>query len=93
MTVTLDLKPTVEAAAKAEAQARGVAVENYLQSILEQVLPRTAVADPEANRQQRMAILTTLHGKYAELPGGSEEFASQKEEEKAREERLWRDKP
>ena len=93
MTVTLDLKPTVEAAAKAEAQAQGVAVENYLQSILEQVLPRPAVPDPEAIRQQRMAILKTLHGKHAGLPGGSEEFAAQKEEEKAREERFWRDKP
>ena len=93
MTVTLDLKPTVEAAAKAEAQARGVAVENYLQSILEQVLPRPSVPDPEAIRQQRMVILKTLHGKYAGLPGGSEEFAAQKEEEKAREERFWRDKP
>jgi hypothetical protein len=93
MTVTLELKPTLEAAAKAEAQAQGVAVENYLQSILEQALPRPTAQDPETIRQQRMAILESLHGKYAELPGGSEEFAAQKEEEKAREERFWRDKP
>ena len=93
MTVTLELKPTLEAVAKAEAQARGVAVENYLQSMLEQILPRPAMEDPEAVRRQRMAILESLHGKYAGPPGGSEEFAAQKEEEKAREERFWRDKP
>ena len=93
MTVTLELKPTIEAVAKAEAQVRGVAVENYLQSLLEQVLPRPAVQDPEAIRQQRMAVLERLHGKYAGLPGGSEEFAASKEEEKAREERFWQDKP
>ena len=93
MTVTLELKPTLEAVAKAEAQAKGVAVENYLQGILEQALPRPAVQDPETVRQQRMTILNRLNGKYAGLPGGSEEFAAQKEEEKVREERFWRDTP
>ena len=93
MTVTLELKPTVEAAAKAEAQMRGVAVESYLQSFLEQALPQTMEQDKEAIRQERMAILDQLHGKYAGLPGGSEEFAAQKEEEKAHEERFWQDKP
>ena len=92
MTVTLELKPNVEAAAKAEAKARGVAVENYLQTVLEQAVPLPTEQDPEAIRQQRMAILDRLNGKYAGLPGGSEEFAAQKEEEKAREERFWRDK-
>ena len=93
MTVTLELKPDLEAAAKAEAQARGVAVENYLQSFLEQTLPVSPQQDLEAVRQQRMVILERLNGKYAGLPGGSEEFAAQKEEEKAREARFWRDKP
>jgi hypothetical protein len=93
MTVTLELKPSIEAAAKAEAQARGVAVENYLQAFLEQTLPVPPQQDLEAIRQQRMAILERLNGKYAGLPGGSEEFAARKEEEKAREERFWRDKP
>ena len=92
MTVTLELKPTVEAVAKAEAQARGVAIENYLQSILEQALPQTAEQDKEAIRQKRMVVLERLNGKYAGLPGGSDEFAAQKEEEKACEERFWRDK-
>ena len=78
----------LEAVAKFEARARGVAVENYLQSILEQALPLPAAQDPKAVRQQRRAILETLHGKYGEMPGSSEEFAAQKEEEKAREERF-----
>ncbi len=94
MTVTLELKPGVEAVAKAEAQARGVAVENYLQAFLEQTLPVPPQQGLDAVRQQRIAILERLHGKYAGLPGGgSEEFAAQKEEEKAREERFWQDKP
>lgn len=93
MTVTLELKPSIEAAAKAEAQARGVAIENYLQSFLEQTLPVPPQQDLEVIRQQRMVILERLNGKYAGLPGGSEEFAAQKEEEKAREERFWQDKP
>lgn len=93
MTVTLELKPTAEAIAKVEAQMRGIAVENYLQNILEQALPTATEQNKEAIRQQRMAVLDRLHGKYAGLPGSSEEFAAQKEEEKAREERFWRDKP
>ena len=88
MTVTLELKPSIEAAAKAEAQARGVAIENYLQAFLEQALPAPPQQDRETVRRQRMAILERLNGKYAGLPGGSEEFAAQKEEEKAREERF-----
>jgi len=88
MTVTLELKPAAEAAAIAEARARGIGVEDYLQSILEQALPTTTEQDREAIRQQRMAVLDRLHGKYAGLPGGSDEFAASKEEEKAREERF-----
>ena len=83
MTVTLDLKPSLEAAVKAEAQVRGVAIENYLQSILEQAAPYPAEQDKEALRQKRMVILDQLHGKYARLPGGGVTFALDKEEEKA----------
>lgn len=71
----------------------GVAVENYLQGFLEQAPPQTREQDKEAIRQERMATLNQLHGRYAGLPCGSEEFAAQKEEEKAREERFWQDKP
>ena len=79
MTVTLELRPDTEAAAKAAAQAEGVAIENYLQSFLEQALPSVAVTDAEPVRRQRLEILKRLQGKYSGLPGGSEEFAAQKE--------------
>ena len=73
MTVILELKPDIEAAGKAEAQARGLAVESYLQAFLEQTLPPAAEQDRETIRRKRLAILDQLHGKYAGIPGGSEE--------------------
>jgi len=92
MTVTLELKPSVEATAKAEAQAQGIAVEKYLQASLEQTLPHPQDRNLETIRQQRIETLVRLQGKYAGLPGGSEGFAAQKKEEKAREERHWQGK-
>lgn len=90
MTVTLELKPEVEAAARTEAQAKGLLVEAYLQSFLEQTLLRPAEEEAETIRHQRMDILSRLQGKYYGMVGSSEEFAAQKAEEKAREERHWR---
>ncbi len=90
-TVILELNPDIEAAGKAETQARDLAVESYLQAFLEQALPPAAEQDRDTIRRKRLAILDRLHGKYAGIPGGSEEFAAQKEEEKAREERFWRE--
>ena len=89
MTVTLELKPGVEAAATAEAKAQGIAIENYLQAFLEKSLPRPSEDDSDGIRKRRMEILSRLQGKYAGLPGGSEVFAASKEEEKALEERHW----
>jgi len=43
----------------------------------------------EAERQRRWENLSRLQGKYAHLPGGSEEFSAQKAVEKALEERHW----
>ncbi len=92
MTIMLTLKPEVEAAARTEAQAQGQPVEDYLQSFLEQTLPRPTEEDAELLRQQRMEMLNRLQGKYAHLPGGSEEYAARKAEEKALEERHWQAK-
>lgn len=90
MTVILDLKPEVEAAARSEAQASGMPLEHYLQSFLERTLPQfTQGQDQESIRRQRIEILARVQGKYAGLPGGSEEFAAHKEEEKDLEERRW----
>jgi hypothetical protein len=41
MTVTLNLKPELEAGLLAQAQASGMTVEEYLLSVVEAVLPRT----------------------------------------------------
>lgn len=38
MTITLELKPEVEARAKRQAGARGVSVEDYLRSVIERIL-------------------------------------------------------
>ena len=90
MTVILELKPEVEAAARSEAQASGVPLEHYLQSFLERTLPQPPQEqDQESIRQQRLEILARVQGKYAGLPGGSEDFAARKEGEKALEERRW----
>ncbi len=90
MAVTLELRPETEAAAVAEARTRGTTLEHYLQGFLEQSFPAapSKSEDLEAERR-RQEILSRLQGKYAHLPGGSEEFAAQKAEEKAREERHW----
>lgn len=100
MTVTLELNPDAEAAAKAEARTRGTTLENYLQQFLEQAFPpapsgekESKTEDAEAVRRRRQEILSRLQGKYASFPGGSEEFAARKAEEKAREERRWQEKP
>ena len=90
MTVILELKPEIEAFAQAEAQAQGVPVERYLQSFLERTLPQTSKSESDDHiRQKRIEILARLQGKYARFPGGSEEFAARKTEEKALEERHW----
>lgn len=89
MTVTLELKPEIEAAAYAEARAQGMPLEHYLQSFLERTLPQTSKSETDdETRQKRMEILARLQGKYACFPGGSEEFAARKAEEKALEKRL-----
>ena len=80
MAVILELRPETEAAAVAEARTRGTTLENYLQGFLEQSFPAapSKAEDLEAERRRRQEILSQLQGKYAHLPGGSEEFAAQK---------------
>jgi hypothetical protein len=85
MAITLELRPEVEAAARAEARSRGVGLESYLQALLEHTIPAPS-EDPESIRRQRLAVLGRLQGKYAGLMN-SEEFSARKQEEKAREER------
>jgi len=55
-------------------------------AVTPELIPEEAVA---AERRRREENLSRLHGKYAHLPGGSEEFSAQKAAEKALEERHW----
>lgn len=47
MTITLDLKPEVEAGLKAQAQAAGLSLAQYLSRELEAIAPATAAESPE----------------------------------------------
>jgi len=44
MTLTLELSPEREAALKAQAQARGMSVEDWLLQIADQLAPPTSIA-------------------------------------------------
>ena len=44
MTLTLELSPEREAALKAQAQARGMSVEQWLLELAEQIAPSTSIA-------------------------------------------------
>lgn len=44
MTVTLELSPEREAALKAQAEARGISVEQWLLELTEQLVPSTSIA-------------------------------------------------
>ena len=44
MTLTLELPPEREAALKAQAQARGMSVEQWLLDLIEQLAPSTSIA-------------------------------------------------
>ncbi len=61
MTVTLELEPPLEAAARAEAAARGIGVEEYLHTLLKDTLP------PIAGQEERAARVRATAGKYAHL--------------------------
>ena len=88
MTVTLELRPDTEAAARAAAQAEGVGVEDFLKTLLEGQLlkPRQDLVGADS----REAALSRIQsGFYAGRLSPSDEFAARKEEEKALEERHW----
>ncbi len=47
MTLTIDLKPEVEAGLAAQARAKGVSVAEYVESLLEQFAPSAQEMTPE----------------------------------------------
>jgi hypothetical protein len=66
VTIRLELKPEVEASLAARAQARGVPLDTYLQSVVEQVA-REAGA-PSASLDQFRATLDALAEMGKNLP-------------------------
>ena len=66
MTVRLELKPNVEANLAAQARARGVPLDTYLQSVIED-LAGTHTAPP-ASLQELRATLDTLAEMGIDLP-------------------------
>jgi hypothetical protein len=67
MTLSLELKPDVEARLTAQARARGVPLRAYLQSVLED-LAREGANRPASSLQDLRATLDALVGMGKDLP-------------------------
>ncbi len=74
MTITLELKPDIEEQLAAQARARGVPLDAYVQSLIENVVRRPA--RPAGNGQQLRATLDTLAEMGRDLPELSPEALS-----------------
>lgn len=55
MTVTLEIAPDIEQAAKKQAEARGVRLEDYLPTLIAQAVQDTSWQDISAARQTMLA--------------------------------------
>jgi hypothetical protein len=53
MTVTLELKPEVKAGLLAQAQARGVALDHYLEAVLEDIAQNNSVTGHRMTVEER----------------------------------------
>jgi len=84
VTVTLELGDGIEAIARAQAEARGVSVEEYLRDLLTKTVPH------DERPPDRAAFVHALKGKFAFL--GPSRLMADKEAEKALEERRWTSK-
>lgn len=84
MTVILELGDEIEAIARAQAEARGISVEEYLRDLLATTVPH---AERPADRK---AYARAIMGKFAFL--GPSQLMANKEAEKALEERRWTSK-
>lgn len=72
MTLTIDLKPEVEAGLAAQARARGISVAEYVGSLLEQLAP----AGPQMTPEQRAAALSEWAKEFPQVPPLSDEAVS-----------------
>lgn len=74
MTLTVELKPEVEAGLHALARAKGVPLEAYLRSLLEQFAAPSA--GPEMTPDQRAAAFEEWAGSFPDTPPLSDEAIS-----------------
>lgn len=76
MTLTIELTPEEEARIRQEAAECGLETTEYAH--------RKLVGDAVNGARRKLSA----HGKYADVPGSSDDFAARKAAEKAREERV-----
>ena len=72
MTITLTFKPEIEAGLLAKAQARGMALQEYLQTIVEQdALPPSQVPEvsQQPRREEAVRRMLAFGDKYQLSPG------------------------
>jgi len=84
LTVTLEIGEGAEAVARAQAEACGISLEEYLQGLL---IKAVLHGEPPVDRK---AYAHALMGKFAFL--GPSQLMAEKEAEKALEERRWTSK-
>ena len=84
--MTITLKPETERAIEEAARRRGVTPEQIVETAVSQDL---AQDDPQGVSLRRREAIAAAQGKFAHLPGSTEEFMARKAEEKALEERRW----
>ncbi|GEM_PF-5262633 len=85
MALTIDLTPKENERLQVIAQKNGVAPAEFARQLLSRHLaPREPEEKPEATQKQLRG-----YGMFAHIPGGSEEFALEKQQEIEREERQF----
>jgi hypothetical protein len=72
MTLTIQLKPEVEASLSAQARAKGVSVAEYVGSLLEQLTP----SGPQMSPEQRANALSDWAKEFPQVPPLSDEAVS-----------------
>jgi hypothetical protein len=72
VTLTIDLKPEVEAGLAAQARARGISVAEYVGSLLEQLAP----SGPQMTPEQRAAALSEWAKGFPQVAPLSDEAVS-----------------
>lgn len=62
MTITLDIKPEVQAELARQAAAQGCAIESYAATLLEEAVHLPTVASPETTAKDMVELFAPLRG-------------------------------